>query len=485
MVPAACRQLSLTHDLESKYGFLVFVILRDSHRNVRFQKQLGISEQVIAIGPDAMSTTMGGVPGEIFTGEWSLEVYLFAEHISHLAGEKEIPFQFTVSDESTECTEVIGENLWADMEFAYTGFDYGKIYKTGARWYKGDLHTHTRLSDGKELPENASRKAERMDLDYYIATEHNVVHSGWPKTGVCIMPGVEVTTVLGHANLFGLTRRPEGLDRILHDKEDDLLAEDILSISDECRENGWLFSINHPFLYIWQWLMEEFPLDRVDCLEIINDPTYEADEKAEAEKANRMAVALADLLWADGYRICAVGGSDSHNLIDERYGNALEPSVPGDPATWLHLHDLTPEHVTEALRDCRCYVTRHCRMFSELKVCGEDHIMHKIRFGQEMPVDAEALMYEITLCDCPVQAQFFMMVNGKKKVLQSVKTSGHSYTVQGLIHLRKKSWCCVRFGAETMDGSFLFFGNPLTKGRRAHRFMTTGEAMRYLKATWK
>lgn len=485
IVPAACQQLSLCCDLDKKYGFLIFVILKDSRKHVRFQKQLGISEGVITIGPDAMSTTMGGIPGEIFTGAWKLDVILFTEHIHRLLGEKEIPFGFTVSDEKKETEEVIGENLWADMDFVYSGYDPQKVYRQGARWYRGDLHTHTRLSDGKELPENASRKAEKMHLDYYIATEHNVVHTGWPETEVCVMPGVEATTVLGHANIFGLTKRPRELKYLLYDKETEVLAEDMLALSDECRENGWLFSVNHPFLYIWQWILKDFSLDRVDCLEIINDPTYAADEKAEAEKANRMAVNLADLLWADGYRICAIGGSDSHNLIEEHYGNATEPSVPGDPSTWLHMHDLTPQHVIEALKECRCYVTRHCRMVSEFGVCGKDSVMQKIRFGGEMPEDATVLRYEITLFDCPEKARFYMMVNGVKRILQSVQTSGHSYTVQGLVHLQKKNWCCIRFGAETEDGSFLFFGNPMTKGKKKHMFMTMGDAMEYVRQIWK
>ena len=58
-------------------------------------------------------------------------------------------------------------------------------------------------------------------------------------------------------------------------------------------------------------------LDGVDCLEIINDPTY-----PDAAHANDKAVHFLDELWNDGYRIYGVGGSDSHNLIEERYEGA-------------------------------------------------------------------------------------------------------------------------------------------------------------------
>lgn len=483
-VPSACKQLRMTYTLDKQYGFLVFVAVKDPKGQIRLQKQLS-STPVLQIGETGRDTTLGGIPGRICEGKWQIEVCLFAEHVHRLTGGKGISFSFEITDQGDTVEEYVGDNIWADAQFAYSGYDQKKVYREGARWYKGDFHTHTRLSDGKELPAGASRKAELMGLDYYMATEHNVVHTGWPKTHVCVMPGVEVTTLLGHANLFGLTKRPESLEAIWQDRKEAQIEEDILAVAAECRKNGWLFSVNHPFLYVWQWLMHNLSLMAMDCLEIINDPTYAADANAQAERANRMAVALSDLLWNDGYRICAVGGSDSHNLIEERYGDATEPSIPGDPATWLHMHDLTPEHVIEALRDCRCYVTRHCRMFSEFQVYGADNIMKKIRFGERIPEDATTLVYEIIVTDCAYAAELYCMVNGKKKKLQTVKTGEHTYTVQGTLHLHKKGWDCLRFGAETVDGEFLFFGNAMTKGEKVPHYQTLGEAMRYIRDTWK
>lgn len=482
-VPSACKQLHMTYTLDKQYGFLVFAVVKDPAGQIRLQKQLS-SIPVLQIAESGEDTTLGAIPGEIPAGKWQLEVYLFAEHIQRLTGGKPLTFSFEITDKKEDIAECMGKHVWADQHFVYSGYDRRKVYREGARWYKGDFHTHTRLSDGKELPQGASRKAELMKLDYYMATEHNVVHTGWPDTPVCVMPGVEVTTTLGHANLFGLTRRPDCLDAVLYDREENAIEKDILAALAECHANGWLFSVNHPFLYIWQWLMDSLPLSGLDCLEIINDPTYAADEKAEAEKANRMAVALSDLLWNDGYRVCAIGGSDSHNLIEERYGNATEPSIPGDPATWLHMHDLTPAHVIDALRDCRCYVTRHCQLYSEFQAYGEEGIMQKVRFGQKLPEDTTAVLYEITLVDCTADALVYCMVNGQKKELPTVKTGHHTYTVQGTLHLEKDGWNCLRFGAETPDGEFLFYGNPMTKGEKVPQYTTLGEAMRYIREEW-
>ena len=52
---------------------------------------------------------------------------------------------------------------------------------------------------------------------------------------------------------------------------------------------------------------------------IVNDPTYEY-----AKESNEKAIRFLDLLWQEGYRIYGIGGSDSHNLIEERYDGALE-----------------------------------------------------------------------------------------------------------------------------------------------------------------
>ena len=111
--------------------------------------------------------------------------------------------------------------------------------------------------------------------------------------------------------------------------------------------------------------------------------------------------------------------------------------------------------------------------------------MKKIRFGERMPEETTTLVYEIIITDCDEAAQLYCMVNGRKKALQTVKTGERTYTVQGTLHLHKKGWDCLRFGAETMDGSFLFFGNAMTKGEKQPQCATLGEAMRKIRDTWK
>lgn len=488
MIDEQCVCLGIEHDLPLEYGFLVFLMIQDPKGNVRFQKQLGCSEPMISIGASAKDTTIGGVPGEIPMGMWTISLYAFSEYVQKLTDDQVTFFHVFLSNRRLPVTEVIGGPVWVGNTTTYEKYDYKRIYQPESKWYKGDLHTHTRLSDGKELPESASKKAKQMGLDYYIPTEHNVVHTGWSDTDVMILPGVEITTILGHANLFGIDRRPEAIDSILVHKKEELLKKDILAVVKECRERNWLFSVNHPFLYVWKWLMEEVSLEDINCLEIINDPTYAADPDAQAEEANRKAVFLSDTLWEDGYRICAIGGSDSHKEIDDFYEGATEPSIPGDPATWLYMDGLSPDHLLDALRNCCCYVTRYCEAQfkaaahnKEGKTCDKE-----VRFGDQLDEEVSKLSYEVSLGGLKEEPVIFYIQNGEKHLCKDVKKmQDGNYNVSGEIDIEDNEYTWIRFGAHKKDGGFLFYGNPITRGEKEHRFKTFGQIRQYVQEQWK
>ena len=81
-----------------------------------------------------------------------------------------------------------------------------------------------------------------------------------------------------------------------------------------------------------------------------------------------------DLLWQEGYRIYGIGGSDSHNLIEERYDGALEPSVAGDPGTYVFSKELTPTKLLQNLRKGHIYVSRYCTLEVEITADGETYL---------------------------------------------------------------------------------------------------------------
>ncbi len=75
-----------------------------------------------------------------------------------------------------------------------------------------DMHTHTSVysTDSNLLPHESLAQAAERGLDGVILTEHDVV---WPadrtahlaeQIGILVLPGVEVTTELGHVLVYGL-----------------------------------------------------------------------------------------------------------------------------------------------------------------------------------------------------------------------------------------------------------------------------------------
>ena len=104
-----------------------------------------------------------------------------------------------------------------------------------------DMHTHTSVysTDSNLLPHDALARAAERGLDAVILTEHDVV---WPadrtarlaeQVGIVVLPGVEVTTELGHVLVYGL---PSLVPRITDAKR----------LRTLCNEQNALMFLAHP-----------------------------------------------------------------------------------------------------------------------------------------------------------------------------------------------------------------------------------------------
>lgn len=473
-MPEDCTGISLSYTLEAPYTMLVLLMIRDDKGNLRFQKQLSYSKPLISLSEKAETTTIGGIPGPMTPGTWTIEAIYNQEYGKHF-DEDLISFDAELRFTESSIEESISGPIWVNEAFEYRYLDTVKIYQKGRKWYKGDFHTHTQLSDGKELLPTVTEKVLEEGLDFYVATEHNLLHTGWKKTPLMVLPGMEMTTNFGHANVFGLTKRPESLDAIIFESGKENVLNAIDAFIQECQENDWLFSINHPFLYKWKWEFKDLALDRLSCLEIINDPTYELEPKAEGKLANQQAVALADLLWSQGYRICAIGGSDSHMLKGECYPTAATPSVPGDPATWILMDHLSASHLKDGLKACNSYVTRFCQVDAQFTSDYGD----ELAFGDIMPQQAKQLEYSLTLTSSE-ELEIFYILDGDKIILDAEVTAEGHYQVSGKISLDQADYHWIRFGANTKEGDFRFYGNPITRGHQVPNIKTFGQACQEL-----
>lgn len=92
-------------------------------------------------------------------------------------------------------------------------------------WLKGNLHTHTTRSDGKNTPENTVKMYQKLGYDFLAITDHFVYHKNDEILGMPIISGVEYnlsqkkgpTRSRIHIVGIGMERDPEVENDIWYD----------------------------------------------------------------------------------------------------------------------------------------------------------------------------------------------------------------------------------------------------------------------------
>jgi hypothetical protein len=192
----------------------------------------------------------------------------------------------------------------------------------------GDIHTHTIASDGVLTLEELAAHAKRHSLDFLAITDHNQMAQSAilnQVEGLTLIPGVEWTHYLGHANFLGIDQ-PYDAPFFTN------TPEEALSRFTSARERSALIIINHPCddSCGFQFDLQKFPFD---CLEIWNGPMRESNFKA---------VALWQSLLEAGQKIPAVGGSDYHK--DGLF------QILGGPCMGVYAMSNSPRDILDALR---------------------------------------------------------------------------------------------------------------------------------------
>lgn len=209
--------------------------------------------------------------------------------------------------------------------------------RKGAGWYRGDLHCHTYHSDAKGSPETLHAAARQAGLDFLAVADHNTTTQRryfHPKSSpdLVFVRGMEITTGLGHANVFGVD---EIVDFRMNGPGDaHVLAADV-------RRRGGILSINHDKPTIpWQY---EMPA--ADCMEVWQSTWFEWNWVSLERYQQRLAA---------GLRLSAIGGSDYHQPQE------LQPEGPfvlARPTTVFYLDELSEDQILKAMRAGHGYIT--------------------------------------------------------------------------------------------------------------------------------
>lgn len=423
-------------------------------------KETSIDHPVISERNDLLRHVgdLNTLPGPIGLGEWTIE---YALHVSDSQSLQDRLGEIEIELNSKGIASMLGlchrpyEVSWSKKgatDFQLDEQILERTLKTGSRWYKGDFHTHTVFSDGKMTRELNMEQAAKQKLDFFVATDHDLMPTSWPLSFHClVLPGVEITSHLGHYNrLFGLTHpfQEKGYEVL---NNETALVESFAKKEKERHLN----SINHPFLTEWKWLAETLPLKVTDSLEIWNDPTYEANAQATEQALNAW-----DLLLEDGYRITGIGGSDSHLLPVETYPNSNSPSVIGDPATYVWADELNGKTLKESVAAGRVYVSRF-----DYKV---DLIINGGIIGDYFSKWHEKVEAICTV-DAPNSEDSIIIewiIDGK------VYTTAQSQKDNQLFTLDPRVYHYVRVNIRKPDGTLLAFTNPVFFGEKDTQLKT-------------
>lgn len=244
-----------------------------------------------------------------------------------------------------------------DRDPVFHGFAPAPM-KAGPGWYRGDLHLHTGHSDGACAAQSGAKvpcpvfrtleAAAARGLDFVAVTDHNTSSHFQDLAGLqptydrlLLIPGREVTTFQGHANVLGMTAP---LDFQLGGPRAPAFAR----ILDQAEAAKALVVINHPGLPSGEACMgcgwtAPVAFARIQAVEAVNGgiasgplsgiPFWEARLNA-------------------GERITAVGGSDNH---DATLDPARAPAV-GRPTTVVHATALSQDAILAAIRAGHVFV---------------------------------------------------------------------------------------------------------------------------------
>jgi hypothetical protein len=314
----------------------------------------------------------------------------------------------------------------------------------GARWYRGDLHSHTVHSDGRFTVNERLRTAVARGLDFIAVTDHNTVshHRELVASGepIVAIRGSEVTTFHGHMNVFGL--------RTAIDWRADRRGTGPARIVEQAHGQGALVSVNHPSSFgdPWcvgcHWDFARVDWSTVDAMEIWNGGW------SDVETANEQNIAFwTDLLEA-GVRLTAISGTDSHGPADD------DDATLG--FTYVHATEPGEQAILDGIRRGRVFLSRGPTL--SFRAIGSDGAEVRLP-GAELPADGTLrLTVDLEGLDRPSTIWF---VSSGSKVPLAACEPGTARVVDGRA-LEAIGWWRLEVRAgSAATGDLLVLTNPV------------------------
>ncbi|MFN3524151.1 MAG: CehA/McbA family metallohydrolase [Phenylobacterium sp.] len=358
--------------------------------------------------------------------------------------------------------------VFLDRQGPAAGFADAPL-KDGPAWYRGDLHMHTAHSDGACLSQSGAKvpcpvyrtveAAAARGLDFIAITDHNTTSQFEAMRELqpafdrlLLIPGREITTFQGHANVFG----PTGYIDFRLGEGGGLAARDL---QDAVERAGGLLSINHPGLPSGElcmgcgWTASDVDYDRVQAVEVVNGGTIASTRSAEGPL---QGIAFWQARLNEGHRITAIGGSDNHDA-----GLGLErPGAIGRPTTVVHARALSTPDLLAAIRAGRVFIdvqgSGERRLDLSARAGGAGAVM-----GGDLAAPAgERVRLAVEVADVP-GGRVELIVDGARDAALSAALSmeAHQTLAFDLAGDGARHW--VRADVRDAQGRLVLIGNPI------------------------
>jgi PHP-associated len=404
---------------------------------VRFRGWSGGNKHAFSI--EVADATPSYLPGPLPAGTWKLLI-----GVAHLG-----------EGHTSNYTAHIHFVRTNDVDI--TGFATSPV-ATGDRWYRGDLHMHTAHSDGTCTSQSGKmvpcpvfvtiEAAVKQKLDFIAITDHNTIsHYDAERElqpyfdQMLLIPGREITTYSGHANVFGPTDFIDFRSEVKG-------SPSINTVFRAAQTAGAFVSVNHPGdptganCIGCGWSVADTDWNLINGIEAINgnDPRhYEAD------------IRFWDQQLAKGFRLVAIGGSDTHRP---------EQGTIGHPTTVVHAQELSVHGILDAIRAGHVCVDLTASHDKVIDVLASDGAAHAI-MGERLAVARNDRVKFTAHVTGSSGSRLRWLLDGKAiSTLPPQSLSGDSadetagWTSDGQHH-----W--LRAEVRTADGSLQLLSNPI------------------------